>query len=179
VPEPLQTADGARRVGGLTVSSGLDGVAPSSGNDWDLVVAELGRLHRVTLGWPQRPGSVSAGDLLELDAGGDIDLATMPADAVRACRRAWAAIPEGERLPVVHGDPSASNLRICEGRVGMLDWDESRVDHPWFDLADVPTHPLGRVEGERASQAAHAWEAAAGWNIEPDYARCRLAQLRP
>ena len=42
VPEPLPTANGARQIGGLTVSSWLDGVEPSSSDDWHLVVAELG-----------------------------------------------------------------------------------------------------------------------------------------
>jgi len=175
-PMPLPTLVGARRVGALTVSRWVDGHEPSSDRDWGLVVAELRRLHDATIGWPQRPGSLSAHDLLVADAGGDVDLGLMPAPAVTACRAAWAALPS-TAPHVIHGDPGAPNLRLIGDRVAMLDWDEARVDHAWFDLADVPTRPLNPPADGVASRAAHAWEAANGWRLEPEYARRRLANL--
>ena len=76
----------------------------TSSRDWRTIAAELRRLHQVTAGWPQRPGFASTGDLLTANHGGDVDLTAMPADALAACRQAWAQlkdIPEA----VVHGDP--------------------------------------------------------------------------
>ncbi len=75
---------------------------------------------------------------------------------------------------MVHGDPGAANVRVSAAGIGLLDWDEARVDHPDLDLADLPL-PGSRDPVARAAVAA--WEAAAGWRLEPDYARRRLAEL--
>ena len=40
---------------------------------------------------------------------------------------------------VVHGDPCAANVRVSADGIGLLDWDEARVDHPDLDLADLPS----------------------------------------
>jgi aminoglycoside phosphotransferase (APT) family kinase protein len=106
----------------------------------------------------------------------------MPADAVADCRRAWQRLAAaGRRDAVVHGDPGPDNIRMSGGRVGLLDWDEARIDQPDLDLADLPGPAVADLDGERlatARAAVRAWETAAGWLIEPAYARRQLALLR-
>jgi aminoglycoside phosphotransferase (APT) family kinase protein len=120
---------------------------------------------------------VSARDLLAAEHGGDVDLRAMPASAVAACRAAWGAL--SAESAVVHGDPCAANVRVSGDGVGLLDWDEARVDHPDLDLADLPSASaeLPGARGRVARAAVAAWEAAAGWQLEPSYARRRLAEL--
>jgi Ser/Thr protein kinase RdoA (MazF antagonist) len=171
VPAVVPAADGRRQVDGVVVQRWLAGRAPAE-DDWPAVAAELRRLHAVTAGWSQRPGFLSCRDLRTASRGGDVDLDSMPAAAVAACRRVWGALSGS--LAVVHGDPCAANVRIGATGVGFLDWDEARVDHPDLDLADLPgVLPRGHV----ARAAVDAWEAAAGWLVEPGYARDRLARL--
>ncbi len=170
VAEVVPAHDGRRHVDGVVVQRWLPGHAPAP-DDWPLVAGELHRLHTLLAGWPQRPGFRSTRDLLTADRGGDVDLTAMPEAAVTACRAAWSALTGPET--VVHGDPCAANLRIEAGRVGFLDWDEARVDHPWLDLGDLPTSTLPPT----AKAAVDAWEAANAWRTEPDYARDRLAAL--
>jgi Ser/Thr protein kinase RdoA (MazF antagonist) len=176
VPRPVPARDGRRRVGGLVVSTWLAGEPPRDQRDWELVADELARLHELTAGRPQRPGFASTGQLLTGTRGGDVDLDRMPGEVVALCRAAWAALA-GRPTAVVHGDPGPQNLRLAGGRVGLLDWDESRVDHPELDLAWLPLDRLGDRRGP-ARTAAEAWEVANGWTIEPDHARRRLAELR-
>ena len=168
VPEVVAAADGRAHVDGVVVQRWLPGREPA---DWAPVVAELRRLHELTAGWPPRPDFPGTRDLLTADRGGDVDLTAMPAEAVLACRAAWRALSGPST--VVHGDPCAANVRVDGDRVGFLDWDEARVDHPWLDLADVPGIDLPAA----ARAAVDAWEAAAGWLAEPGYARARLARL--
>jgi aminoglycoside phosphotransferase (APT) family kinase protein len=167
VPEVVP-ADGRPHVDGVVVQRWLPGGEPAG---WAPVVAELRRLHELMTGWPPRPDLPGTRDLLTTDRGGDVDLSAMPAAAVTACRAAWEA-PDGPST-VVHGDPCAANIRVDGGRVGFLDWDEARVDHPWLDLADIPGIDLPPA----ARAAVDAWEAANGWLVEPHYARVRLARL--
>jgi Ser/Thr protein kinase RdoA (MazF antagonist) len=151
---------------GTVVFGWLDGDPPRDEADWRRVAAELVRLHDLTRGHRQRPGFRSTRDLLVADRGGDVDLTLMPPRAVAACRAAWAALPE---LPpaVVHGDPGPGNIRIQDNTVGFLDWDESRVDNPAIDLAELPVRVLPRDIDAAAKLAAEAWEAANGWQAEP------------
>jgi Ser/Thr protein kinase RdoA (MazF antagonist) len=176
VPEIIPASDGRLHVDGVVVQSWLDGVPPGPA-DWPAVAGTLRRVHAVTAGWPQRPGSASARELLTGDRGGDVDLSVMPSGAVADCRRAWARLA-GTPEAVVHGDPGAPNIRVAGAGVGLLDWDEARVDYTDLDLAEVPGHdlPPGRLAPARI--AATAWEAANGWTIEPAYARRQLALLR-
>jgi Ser/Thr protein kinase RdoA (MazF antagonist) len=168
VPEVVPAADGRPHVDGVVVQRWLPGRPPT---DWAPVTAELRRLHELMAGWPPRPDFPGTRDLLTTSVGGDVDLTAMPAPAVEACRSAWRAL----RGPatVVHGDPCAANIRVDGDRVGFLDWDEARVDHPWLDLADIPGIELPAA----AKAAVDAWEAANAWLVEPSYARGRLAQL--
>jgi Ser/Thr protein kinase RdoA (MazF antagonist) len=170
VPPAIAAPDGRRRVAGTVVFGWLDGDPPRDEAGWRLVAAELARLHEVTRGYRQRPGFRSTADLLTSDRGGDVDLTLMPPPAVAACRAAWAALPEAPPS-VVHGDPGPGNIRILDGIVGLLDWDESRVDNPVLDLAELPIPILPPDIDAVAKHAADAWEAANGWQAEPDYAR--------
>jgi Ser/Thr protein kinase RdoA (MazF antagonist) len=176
VPAVVPALDGRRHVDGVIVMGWLEGRPPQA-DDWPVVAAALRRVHEVTHGWPQRPGAASTQDLLTAQRGGDVDLARMPVEAVAACRRAWAALA-GSAEAVVHGDPGPTNVRISESGVGLLDWDESRVDATDLDLAELPGAdlPPDRLAVVRA--AATAWETASGWLVEPSYARRQLALLQ-
>ncbi len=176
VPSVVRTAAGARHAGGVVVTRWIDGRPPASEDDWRAVADELRRLHRLTAGWPARPGFRSARELLTEWRGGDVDLGRMPPEVVRLIRAAWEELPAGP-YPVIHGDPGPSNLKLVDGRVALLDWDEARVDCSWFDLADLPVRVLDEAVESLARAAAHAWEAANGWNVEPAYARWRLGLL--
>jgi Ser/Thr protein kinase RdoA (MazF antagonist) len=171
VPTVVPARDGRRHVDGVVVQRWLPGREPS-GDDWLLVIAELRRLHALMTGWPARPDFPGTRELLTTDRGGDVDLTAMPAEAVARCRTAWQGL--AGPATVVHGDPCAANIRVFDGRVGFLDWDEARVDHPWLDLADIP----GLLVPRHAAAAVHAWEAANGWLVEPAYAQSRLAEVR-
>ena len=176
VPTVVPALDGRRHVDGVLVMSWLEGRSPQAA-DWPAVAATLRRVHEVTRGWPQRPGAASTRELQTTERGGAVDLTVMPADAVAACRRAWAALA-GSAEAVVHGDPGPANIRVTASGVGLLDWDESRVDATELDLAELPGAdlPPDRLAVVRA--AATAWEAANGWTVEPSYARRQLALLR-
>jgi len=174
VPVTVPADDGRRHVDGVVVQTWLPGGEPGA-YDWPAVGKELTRLHALTAGWPQRPGFASTRDLLTAESGGDVDLTAMPPDAVPACRAAWAALAGPHA--VVHGDPCAANVRVTDAGIGLLDWDEARVDHPDLDLADLPSAELPFDRNRVARSAVDAWEAAAGWHLEPSYARSRLAEL--
>jgi Ser/Thr protein kinase RdoA (MazF antagonist) len=175
VPRVVPALDGRRHVAGVAVLTWLDG-APPGPRDWPAVAAALARLHELTAGWTQRPGFASTRELLTAERGGDVDLTAMPAEAVAACRRAWARL-DGRPQAVVHGDPGPSNIRVSGDGPGLLDWDESRVDYTDLDLADLPGGELPPGELAVARAAATAWETANGWIIEPSYARRQLALL--
>jgi Ser/Thr protein kinase RdoA (MazF antagonist) len=179
VPRPIPAIDGRLFHDGVCVLTWLDGEPPSSEGDWRTVASSLQRLHAMTISWTQRPGFAATRELLEEARGGDVDLTLMPEDGVARCRAAWGAIA-GEPRSVVHGDPGAQNLRLTRAGVGILDWDEARVDASILDLAENPLadeliRPRSRLAAVRT--AATAWEAANGWLTEPDYARRKLAAL--
>jgi len=180
VPGLVPADDGRRHVDGVLVQELVAGDPPSTDAQWQEVAATLRTLHRVTVGWPQRPGFASARDLLVAERGGDVALDAMPADAVDAVRQSWQPILIGAHC-VIHGDIDASNVLVTGARVTVLDWDEARVDVPWFDFAFMPEGADGTVALPVARDvlvtAGIAWEAATCWLPEPDYARRRLAQL--
>jgi len=176
VPAVVPALDGHRHVDGVVVQSWLDGEPPGR-HDWPAVRAALRRVHQTTRGWPQRPGFASTGELLTADRGGDVDLSVMPDDAVAACRQAWARLA-GTPQAVVHGDPGPANIRVSPAGIGLLDWDEARVDYTDLDLADLPGSDLPPARLAPARAAVTAWETANGWTVEPGYARRQLSLLR-
>ncbi len=176
VPAPIPTADGRFFAHGLTVMRYIEGGPARTEADWHRVAAMLRELHRLTAGWPQRPGWRSSTDLLHEDTGTRINLNAMPAEAVARCRAAWARLAGRERC-VVHGDPNPNNVRVTAESVALIDWDEAHLDVPDLDL--VLPFNAGGFEGaarDTAEQASFAWEAAVCW--KDDHAEQQLAQVR-
>jgi len=94
VPVPIPTMDGRHFADGLVVMSYVEGRQPETGADWRRVAETLRRLHRLTRGWPQRPGWRSSTDLLHTETGTRVDLGAMPPEGVVRCRTAWARVAE-------------------------------------------------------------------------------------
>lgn len=176
VPVPIPTVDGRRFADGVVVMTQLDGGPPETDHDWRRVAETLRLLHRVTAGWPQRPGWRSSLDLLQATTGTKIDLDAMPAEGVARCRAAWGRLA-GRPMSVVHGDPNQGNILLTADRVALIDWDEAHVDVPALDLV-LPGNAAGLAddEFEIAGQASAAWEAAVCW--DDDHAQMQLARVR-
>ena len=176
VPVPIPAKDGRLFAGGLVVMTYLDGRPPETQADWRRVARTLRELHRLTQGWPQRPGWRSSADLLHAETGTRIDLGAMHPEAVARCRAAWARLT-GRRTCVVHGDPNPGNIRLTASRVALIDWDESHVDVPDLDRV-LPGNAAGLDDRAHdvAAQASAAWQAAVCWGDE--YAVQRLADVR-
>ena len=176
VPVPIATRDGRLFVDGLVVMSYVDGGPPETKADWRRVAEVLRQLHRLTRGWPQRPGWRSSTDLLTAEVGTKIDLRAMPADGVVRCRAAWTRLV-GHQTCVVHGDPNPGNIRMTADRVALIDWDEAHVDVADLDLV-LPHNAADLSDNAHdiAAQASAAWIAAVCWDDE--YAKTRLADVR-
>lgn len=178
VPAVVPTDAGASHADGVVVQRWLHGRPPSSDDDWQAVADELRRLHRVTSGTvDQRPGCCVVTELRTNIRSVDADLDALPPaerEFVISILAEFADIPTA----VVHGDPMTSNIRLDDaGRVGLLDWDESRVDLVWHDLSNLGIQVLPAADHERAQRLSNAWEAVNGWLVEPAYARRRLSLL--
>lgn len=176
VPVPIPTTDGRLFADGLVVMTYVEGGPPEGADDWRRVAETLRQVHRLTAGWPQRPSWRSSTDLLEARTGTKVDLDAMPAEGVARCRAAWARLV-GRPMSVVHGNPSANNIRVTAERVALIDWDEAHVDVSDLDLA-LPNNAAG-LEAEAydvTMQASAAWEATVSW--KDDYAVRRLAEVR-
>ena len=176
VPVPIPTTDGRLFADGLVVMKYLEGGPPETEADWRRVAETLRQVHRLTQGWPQRPGWRSSTDLLHAESGTRVNLAVMPAEGVARCRAAWARLV-GRPTCVVHGDANPRNILMTEDRVALIDWDESHVDVPDLDL-ELPHNAadLAPQAWDIAEQASAAWEAAVCW--DDDYSKKRLAQVR-
>lgn len=176
VPVPIPTADGRLFASGMVVMTYVEGRPPETEAEWCRVAETLRQLHRLTKGWPQRPGWRSSTDLLQAATGTKVDLRAMPAEGVARCRAAWARLAGRERC-VVHGDPNPGNIRMTADRVALIDWDEAHVDVPDLDLV-LPHNAAGLDETalDIAAQASAAWEATVCW--DDDYAVKRLAEVR-
>jgi Ser/Thr protein kinase RdoA (MazF antagonist) len=178
VPRPLRTDDGRLSDGGVVVQQWIDGFEPKGRSDWELVATELRHLHARSTSHRQRPGCHMVTELDRSSRSVDADMSALPDDAAAEVLAVFAAM-SGVATSVVHGDPGPSNLRITDdGRVGLLDWDESLVDLVHLDLANLGVQVLSDDEHQQALRCAHAWEAANAWTAEPSYARQRLARLR-
>jgi Ser/Thr protein kinase RdoA (MazF antagonist) len=176
VPVPIPTTDGRLFADGVVVMTYVAGGPPATDADWGRVAATLREVHRVTAGWPQRPGWRSSTDLLHATTGTKIDLGALPPEGVARCRAAWARLV-GRPTCVVHGDPNPRNIRMTAARVALIDWDEAHVDVPDLDLA-LPHNAAGldAARYDIAAQASAAWEAAVCW--DDAYAVRRLAEVR-
>ena len=177
VPVPIPTTDGRLFVDGLIVMKYMEGGPPETESDWRRVADTLRELHRLTQGWPQRPGWRSSTDLLHAETGTRVNLTAMPPEGVVRCRAAWARLI-GRQTCVVHGNPNnPGNVLITIDRVALIDWDESHVDVPDLDLV-LPDNAADLDDGayDIAAQASAAWEAAVCW--QDDYAVKRLAEVR-
>ncbi|SNY45368.1 Ser/Thr protein kinase RdoA involved in Cpx stress response, MazF antagonist [Paractinoplanes atraurantiacus] len=177
VPVPIPAADGRLFADGVVVMTYLEGGPPESPDDWRRVAGTLREVHRLTRGWPQRPGWRSSADLLHVETGTKVDLGAMPPEGVARCRAAWARLA-GRETCVVHGDPNPRNILVTAARVALIDWDESHVDVPDLDLV-LPGNAAGFDDDalDVAAQASAAWEAAVCW--DDDYSVKRLAEVRP
>lgn len=178
VPLPIPTVDGELFADGLVVMTYVEGGPPETADDWARAADALRQLHRLTRGWPQRPGWRSSTELLTAERGTRVDLTAMPAEGVVRCRAAWTRLV-GRETCVVHGDPNnVGNVRVTAERVALIDWDEAHVDVPDLDLV-LPHNPAGLDADayDVAAQASAAWEAAVCW--DDDFARRRLAEVRP
>ena len=60
VPVPIPTTDGQLFADGLMVLTHMEGGPPETEADWRRVANTRRRLHRLTQGWPQRPGGDGA-----------------------------------------------------------------------------------------------------------------------
>lgn len=177
VPVPIPARDGRLSVDGLMVMTFMPGGPPETPDDWRRVAETLRELHRLTRGWPQRPGWRSSTELLTYDSGTRINLKAMPEEAVVRCRAAWARLV-GRETSVVHGDPNPRNVLMTASQVALIDWDEAHVDVSDLDL-DLPLNGAG-LEGElraMTEQASAAWEAAVCW--DDDHSKRQLALVRP
>jgi hypothetical protein len=74
------------------------GGPPETEADWRRVADTLRELHRLTQGWPQRPGWRSSTDLLHAETGTKVDLGAMPPEGVARCRAAWARLAGRRRV---------------------------------------------------------------------------------
>src|SRR6266540_2432191 len=67
VPVPIPTTDGRLFADGVVVMTYVEGGPPETEADWRRVADTLRQLHRLTPGWPQRPGWRSSTDLVHGD----------------------------------------------------------------------------------------------------------------
>ena len=153
VPVPIPTMDGRLFADGVVVMSYVEGGPPETEADWRRVADTLRHLHRLTPGWPQRPGWRSSTDLLHAETGTKIDLGAMPPEGVARCRAAWARLV-GRPTCVVHGDPNPRNIRMTADRVALIDWDEAHVDVPRPRLGNAPQRCRSRRGGARHRRAS-------------------------
>ncbi|MEM6986687.1 MAG: phosphotransferase [Pseudomonadota bacterium] len=170
VPAFVRSADGNLIDGGWTCEHFVPG-RPLTQPELRDIARPIDRFHASASDLAQRPGFLSAVDLIEAPAGGDVDLTAVPAGLVELCRDAWRAVAD-QSMAIVHGDLNPSNLlATATGEVALLDWDECRRDLTLFDLG-----ALGR-DDELSRRARLAWEIACSWTAEPDYARRIAARL--
>ncbi len=176
VPVPIATTDGRLFADGLVVMTHVEGGPPETEADWRRVADTLRQLHRLTRGWPQRPGWRSSTDLVHAETGTKIDLLRCRLRVLLDAGQRGRGSP-GVRHASSTAIPTRGNVRMTADRVALIDWDESHVDVPDLDLV-LPHNAAGLDDGAHdiAAQASAAWEAAVCWDDE--YAVERLAEVR-
>jgi Ser/Thr protein kinase RdoA (MazF antagonist) len=178
VPVPIKTDNDRASSDGVIVQRWIEGRPPSSIDDWRLVADELQRVHRFTRGRAQRPGCIVTTELTRVSQSVDASMALVPDHVATQLLKVFSEFGDVE-TSVIHGDPGPANIRIgFDGRVGLLDWDESRVDLVFHDLSNLGVQVLSDRDHARALDLSDAWETVNAWVTEPDYARRRLAELR-
>lgn len=177
-PHVVPTRDGRQRVGALTVVTRVAGGVPSSPEDWVAVAAVMGKVHRATVDWPQRPGRASVLELVELDGDDEIDLTDLPAEVRDVCRIAWRRLA-GASTSVVVGDVSSDNIRMTEAGPVFLDWAMAHVDVVDIEVVSLPEHAASLPDRRRweAAQGASAVAAATAWAQDPVEARGHLEEI--
>lgn len=171
VPELIAPVSGALVHNGWTCERLIEGRAFRA-DEMSELTPLIACFQDATAAVPQRPGFLSSCELLEQTSGGDVDLAAMPSDLVALCRAAWSAVAD-RRQAVVHGDLNPTNMIRClDGRIALLDWDESRRDLVLFDQCQ------SSEDNDVVVRARLAWEVACCWQMEPDYARHIARRLR-
>jgi Ser/Thr protein kinase RdoA (MazF antagonist) len=132
----------------------------------------LARLHWVGAAWHRpRPGRPSFADAdVEVNAWWDWRIVDKPAVLTRAfeCTRVWLAAAPALAYGAVHGDIYRGNLRVRDGRiVGLVDWEEARVDWPAWELANATWEVCkdmsrDELDRERAEHFLAAYADAGG-----------------
>ncbi len=170
VPRLRPSRRGRLCEGGWTCEALIEG-RPFPATRLAQLADPLAALHAACCALPQRPGFASARELMTLDDGGDMHLAALPGPVAETVRDAWHALAHRPET-AIHGDLNPGNLLQCpDGRIALLDWDESRRDLALFDLGQ-----LGPVDS-REWRAILAWEVACSWASEPAYAARVLKRL--
>ncbi len=178
VPTVVETDDGRREADGVVVQRWLEGRPPESDSDWAQVADELRRLHGLTTDYVQRPGCCAVAEITRTSVSVDADMGALPDDVAAEVVDVFAQVAT-MTVSVIHGDPMAGNIRISnDGAVGLLDFDESRVDVAWHDLSNLGVQVLADDDHAAALRLSDAWEAANAWVAEPGYAQRRLEAMR-
>lgn len=170
VPQRLESLNGQLVEDGWTCEFYVDGTHLEE-DALPEILPQILAFHEATADLEQRPGFQSSKALLDASSGGDVDLGAMPPEIASRCREAWQAVSD-RREAVIHGDLNSGNvLRTDDGRIALLDWDESRRDKVLFDRG------LLEVDDPAGTQARLAWEVACSWLIEPEHAHQVAARL--
>jgi hypothetical protein len=163
VPVPIPATDGRLFADGLVVMTYVAGGPPETQADWRRMADTLRRLHRLTRGWPQRPGWRSSTDLLYAETGTKIDLGAMPAEGVARCRAAWTRLVGGQTCVVPGKPPSAGTTTTPSSGLPKFDRSEQRQrieaapdtspwrrrTHPHPPLAQPHRRPAARLPLDR------------------------------
>lgn len=181
VAEVVPTERGDRFHRGVVVQTWLDGGPPIDDDDWHAVAQVLHRVHRVGANRAQRPGCSTVTELTASSRSADADVGALPPDIAEEILSVFSEFGD-VATSAIHGDSAPSNFRIDRSngdvRVGLLDFDESRVDLRWHDFSNLGVQVLGDDDHRRAQRLSDAWEAVNAWVVEPDYAKRRLAALQ-
>lgn len=159
-PSPIPDSMGRLGGGGITLEPFVAGARPDR-VAFHALQPRIRRFHSLTHGIGARPGPAYVGDRM---------LSRLPSPLAAQIRAVQAALPFAMRA-AIHGDLGPSNVLMTPDGPVLLDWDESRADHPAYDL------PLANPPASiRRARLAH--EILSGWTTEPKLARRLTTRLR-
>lgn len=154
VPVLIPAPDGRFVIGGWTLEPFLSG-SGAQPKDLEVLSRSVGRFHARTAGFPPRPGQ-------------ELVRHSLPAPLAPRIERSW---PTGRRT-IIHGDIHPGNMiRLPDGRLALVDWEEARRDVVGVDLG-----ALGNWHGAKRAHAAI--ELSACWQREPIRGRSMARLLR-